>query len=211
MDRNKILIVDDDPVTCKMLKALLEKDNYATVTVEGVGDALGLLKENSEEYFLILSDYSMPEKTGIDLLRTVKKLYPMIELILITGAGSEGIAIQAMRLGVMDYIKKPINTEELLSIVKKAHDLNQLRLHNVEYFDKILKLKNGDEIEVESFKIFIKGMEEELLEGYSYIRKAYFFLKKLDSSLIKPELKKEFEALISESPKTSSKLKKKNT
>jgi len=121
-DSMKILIVDDDPLTCKLVHTIIRSNDYVCSVAENVEQALEFLTSKPEDYFLIITDYYMPGKTGIDLLKTVKKLYPVIEVIIITGEGSEDVAVQALRLGAMDYIQKPISKDELLVLVNKAKE-----------------------------------------------------------------------------------------
>ncbi len=201
MEEPKILVVDDDIIIRDLLKMLLEKAKYKVDITENVDQAIDILEKEADNYFLVMSDYDMPGKTGIELLEYIKGHNPVIEVVIITGAGSEDVAIRALRLGALNYIKKPVEVEELLPIVQKARELNKVRKKNVEYFNEILKLKDEKEIEVESFKIFIEGMEEELAEKYSYLRKAYFFLKKLDPNILKPELRNELNILLDENGK----------
>lgn len=198
MDSNsmKILIVDDDPLTCKLIERIVQSDNYGNSVASNVEEALQYLTLKPEDYFLVITDYYMPEKTGIDLLKAVKKLYPVIEVIIITGEGSEDVAIQALRLGAMDYIQKPISKDELLVLVTKAQELYKLRTQNQTYFQEITKVKDYADIEMESLKIFIKGMEEEAVELYDKLRKSYAFIKKLDTSVMSQELNKELQELL---------------
>jgi len=192
----KILIVDDDPVTCMLIDGIVLSDNYVGVVVNNVADSLKCLTINPEDYFLVITDYFMPEKTGIDLLKTVKKLYPVIEVIIITGEGSEDVAVQALRLGAMDYIQKPISKDELLVLVHKAKELYKLRTQNIEYFNELSTVKDYADIELESFKIFIKGLEEEVVDLYEKLRKSYSFIKKLDTSLLSQDLNRELTELL---------------
>lgn len=195
-DSMKILIIDDDPVACKLIEHIVMSDTYVSSVAENVEQALELLNLEPENYFLIITDYYMPGKTGIDLLKIVKKLYPVIEIIIITGEGSENVAVQALRLGAMDYIQKPISKDELLVLVHKAKELYKLRTQNQAYFHEITKVKDYADIEMESLKIFIKGMEEEVVDLYEKLRRSYAFIKKLDSSLLSQELNKELNELI---------------
>ncbi|MEQ8169779.1 MAG: response regulator [Candidatus Eremiobacterota bacterium] len=195
-DSMKILIVDDDPLACKLIETIVRSDDYVSSVAENVEQALKFLALKPEDYFLVITDYYMPGKTGIDLLKTVKKLYPVIEVIIITGEGSEDVAIQALRLGAMDYIQKPISKDELLVLVHKAKELYKLRRQNQVYFQEITKVKDYADIEMESLKIFIKGMEEEVVDLYDKLRKSYAFIKKLDSSVLSQELNKELQEVL---------------
>ena len=211
MDGYKILIVDDDYIIRELLKVFLRKLKYETEEAADVDEALDILKKEPDNFFLIFSDYSMPKKTGIDLMKSVKKLYPVIEVVMITGVGSEEVAIQALRLGALDYIKKPIDVEVLIPIVNKAKELAQIRRKNIEYFNQVLKVEDKDGEAIGSFKVFMKRMEEELVDKNAYTRKAYFFLKKLDQHNLQPELKEELSLLLDKKEKktTEKKVKKK--
>jgi DNA-binding NtrC family response regulator len=192
----KILIVDDEPLFADMMKTILTASNYKIDIAEDVKEALEYLKKDHEAYFLVLTDYNMPEETGIDLLKSVKKLFPLLEVIIITGDGSEDIAIQALRLGAMDYIHKPIIRDELLALVHKAFELNKLRRQNTDYYNQILHLKDLTQVELESFKLFIRGLEEELFEKNNQLKKIYDFLKKIEPSILSSDMKEELSFIL---------------
>jgi len=192
----KILIVDDEPLFADMIKMILTTSNYQVDMAENVKEAMEYLQKDNEAYFLVLTDYNMPEETGIDLLKSVKKLYPLLEVIIITGDGSEDIAIQALRLGAMDYIHKPIIRDELLAQVYKAFELNKLRRQNADYYNQIVHIKDLTQVELDSFRLFIRGLEEELFEKNSQLKKTYGFLKKLKNLPLSPEMKEELDVIL---------------
>ncbi|MEQ8190170.1 MAG: hypothetical protein ABRQ39_19545, partial [Candidatus Eremiobacterota bacterium] len=89
-----------------------------------------------------------------------------------------------------------ISKDELLVLVHKAKELYKLRTQNQAYFQEITKVKDYADIEMESLKIFIKGMEEEVVDLYEKLRKSYSFIKKLDPSSLSQELSKELKDLL---------------
>lgn len=114
----KILVVDDDEVTRKLLKEVLEKEKY-TVSIAASGEAaLGLL--NKENFPIILSDIRMLEVDGLTILRQVKKRGSHSVVILMTGFGSLEGALDAIREGAFDYVSKPFKLNALKAVLKRA-------------------------------------------------------------------------------------------
>ena len=116
----KVLIIDDDPTFLMMLKNFLSKKNFNTRTGISANDALQILKK--ENFDIILLDFKLPDKNGIDLLKDIKKLNYQAPVILMTSYADIKMAVQAIKQGAYDYVSKPVKTEELLNIIHKALD-----------------------------------------------------------------------------------------
>lgn len=114
----KILVVDDDPVTLNLLKEFLEKNQYQVFLAQDADQAQDAVR--TEHIQLVLSDIRMEESDGLSLLGQLKRLYPKIVMILMTGFGSMEGAIEAIQKGAFDYISKPFDLNRLLSLVTKA-------------------------------------------------------------------------------------------
>ncbi len=115
----RILAVDDEPHMLKLLERIVqEKTDYEITTTSNALEVPGLL-ENAR-YDLIISDLKMPGMNGLDLLRLLKEQDRQEELIIITAFGSLETAIEAMSLGVFDYITKPFKREQILYTVERA-------------------------------------------------------------------------------------------
>lgn len=112
--RGRILVVDDENGPRQSLRMLLNEDYDVTLSTH-VEEALGILE--NETFDIIISDIRMPKKTGIDLLREVKNLYPEIEVIMLTGYGQLNTAMQAIDWGAFAYLEKPFDNEEMLAKV----------------------------------------------------------------------------------------------
>jgi DNA-binding NtrC family response regulator len=127
MENIKIIIVDDEPNSTKLLKKVLLKKGYTVDECNDSRQALDLIKE--KEYDIVISDLQMPDLTGIDLL---KQKPDNSIFIMITGYGSIGSAVESMKLGAFDYINKPFNLEEFQIKVDKAAEkislTNQLKV-----------------------------------------------------------------------------------
>lgn len=110
-----ILIVDDDPCLSETLRAALEPPYEIFSTGTGLA-ALDVVTQRTPD--LILLDNVLPDISGLTILRTLRRLSPSIPVILMTGFGSEDTAIEALRAGARDYLKKPIGLWDLLGRVE---------------------------------------------------------------------------------------------
>jgi two-component system phosphate regulon sensor histidine kinase PhoR len=124
MSEELILVADDNP---EMRQAIEETIlNPAGYTVRSVGDGMSALSLAHElEPDVIITDHLMPSLTGIELIRRLNIEKPHIPVILITGEGSEDLAIEAMRSGASDYITKPFKAEQLLAAVGRVLSSSQ--------------------------------------------------------------------------------------
>ncbi len=116
--QQEILVVDDEPQMLIAINETLRRQGYAITTAGSGMEALCHLKE---KYFqLILTDFRMPEVTGIDLLRKIKTLSPGTPVVLLTAYGTVQNAVDAMKQGAFDYLLKPFSSESLEAVVKRA-------------------------------------------------------------------------------------------
>lgn len=115
----RILVADDDEAFRELLSDLFQNRGYS---IRGAGDgdaALALLREMT--FDLLLVDLRMPGMSGIQLIRQAKKLQPDLRILVLTAYGAKESVIESLRLGVTDYIEKPIqDLEAFASAVKLA-------------------------------------------------------------------------------------------
>jgi two-component system response regulator AtoC len=131
----RILIVDDDPLIRHQLEALYESHSYAVDSAGTVNEALEKLKES--EFSLAVVDLMIPGSDGITLTSEIRKNWPGVDVIMITGYGSIKGAVEAMRHGACDYITKPFEPDEILLAVQKVVERRRL-LDEIEYLRKQL-------------------------------------------------------------------------
>ena len=117
-NKNTLLLVDDDPYILESTSIMIREYGYTVVPCNSVNDALDQMKSN--EFSLVLTDIKMPGRTGIELLEIVHSDNPEIPVILMTGYAELDTAIEAIKLGAFDFIKKPFNSEYLIHSIKKA-------------------------------------------------------------------------------------------
>ncbi|MDO9081389.1 MAG: response regulator, partial [Desulfuromonadales bacterium] len=128
--RAKILIVDDDRVILELASIILRSDGY---NVRTAGDGILALNLLAEEPFdLVLLDFMMPGKDGLQVLKEIKDDFPDIAVIIFTGMGSENIAVNAMKAGAADYIIKPFRNHDLLERTNAVLRSRRLELQNRE-------------------------------------------------------------------------------
>lgn len=117
-NQQKILIADDDVDMCTLLGRFLQKNGYDVQCSHKGSSAIELLKENS--YDLCICDFRLGDMDGIELVEKIKALNKGIKILMITGYSDIKVAVKVIKMGVFDYLTKPILPEELLVSVKKA-------------------------------------------------------------------------------------------
>jgi DNA-binding NtrC family response regulator len=114
----RILVVDDDKVSCQLFTEVLEGEGYDVHRAHSGEEALDRLRQ--EAYELLVVDVRMPGITGIDVTRTVRREQPSVPVIVMTAFGSIETAVEAIQEGAYDYVSKPMNLDELKKIVSRG-------------------------------------------------------------------------------------------
>lgn len=121
----KILIVDDEVFIRENLERILAEDGYRTLSTGSPEDAIQIVAE--EEIGLVLLDLNLGSSSGLDVLRTMREVDPEVLVIIITGYGTVESAVEALKIGAYDYIKKPFKADAIHLIVKLALETQKLR------------------------------------------------------------------------------------
>jgi signal transduction histidine kinase/ActR/RegA family two-component response regulator len=122
----RILVVDDEAGIRDMLNYELSSHSYQVVTAVNGEDALEKIR--AQKFHLVISDVKMPRMNGMDMLDAIKKLDPDVEVIMSTGFGTIETAVNAMKKGAYDFIQKPFNLDEILLLIEKALEKNELKI-----------------------------------------------------------------------------------
>jgi DNA-binding NtrC family response regulator len=120
----KVLVVDDEIAMRFALQEVLEGRGYDVVVADSATQAIGAL----DGVDVVVSDYSMPDMDGMQLLEKVRAVSSTLPLILVTAHGSERLAVRALKQGVYDYLSKPFDNDELFYTVERAAESHRLRL-----------------------------------------------------------------------------------
>ncbi|MFP5200584.1 MULTISPECIES: response regulator transcription factor [Bacillus] len=122
MNKGKILVVEDEKKIARVLSLELEYEGYEVTVKETGMDGLQALEE--ESFDLVLLDVMLPELSGLEVLRRVRKTNTATPIILITARGSVPDKVSGLDLGANDYITKPFDIEELLARIRAQLRLN---------------------------------------------------------------------------------------
>lgn len=114
----RLLVVDDEEKVRIYLARLLARRGYEVETA--ADGALALEKVAKEDFDAVLLDVLMPGMSGMEVLPRIKKLKPMVEVIMLTGNASVKIGVESMKLGAFNYLLKPINLEQLTECLTEA-------------------------------------------------------------------------------------------
>ena len=125
----RILVSDDEPSMRDMLRIVLRRDGYDVLVAENGRQAIDVLKRDDVD--LLLSDIRMSDLSGVEVLRQAKALRGDIVVFMMTAFASTQTAVEAMRLGAVDYLTKPFNMDELRLKVRQQLDVQRLRQENV--------------------------------------------------------------------------------
>jgi len=118
MPEQSILVVDDEPDMRLALSHALSQNGYSVKTASSGFEAVEKFKKDN--FNLVITDVKMPKMSGIEVLGEVKKIDPMIPVVMITAYGTINNAVEAMQEGASDYILKPFSSETLEAAVKKV-------------------------------------------------------------------------------------------
>jgi len=131
VQRETILIVDDEDAIRKCLKRKLTMDDYQCQTAVSANNVLDMLRENT--IALVLLDIRMPGKSGMELLPEIIADFPDTAVIMLSAVGDSHVAIQCMKEGAYDYIIKPFNLDRVTQSVAWALEKRRLQIARGEY------------------------------------------------------------------------------
>lgn len=114
-----VLVVDDSPIDRQLVGGLLQQDTDWTVTFAGDGAAaLDSIRANAPD--IVVTDLQMPEMTGLELVTAVRKGFAQVPVVLMTGKGSEEIAVEALHAGAASYVPKRVLSTMLVDTVRRV-------------------------------------------------------------------------------------------
>jgi two-component system response regulator HydG len=134
-EKPKILVVDDEESHRIMLRAVLKEDGYeVTEAADGV-DAVKAVE--AEAFDLILMDIRMTNMDGIEALSEIRKISPLVPVLIMTAYASVKTAVEALKAGAFDYVTKPLDIEELKILIDKGLEHYHLRTENLALKERI--------------------------------------------------------------------------
>ena len=111
MSNNSILIIDDDTLLADNIRLYLERYQWETHVAYTAEDGISRLEQLRPD--VLLTDYMLPSKNGLDVIKEAKMIDPALKIVMMTGEGDINIAVEAMKAGACDYVAKPVSLAEL--------------------------------------------------------------------------------------------------
>ncbi len=145
------LIVDDDPTLAAMLERVLQRRGFSTVSASNIAQALQLAK--SAIFARAIVDLKLGSDSGLQLIRELKLHQPEIAIVMLTGYSSISTAVEAVKLGAVNYLCKPADTDEILAAFTEQTEqlltdttYTPLSIDRLEWehIQKILQENNGN-------------------------------------------------------------------
>lgn len=124
MEKMKMMLVDDEERFLITTEKLLKKKGYDVLTAVSGADALENL--NKRSIHVVILDVKMPGMDGITTLKEIKRLFPLVEVIMLTGHGTVESAVDGLKSGATDYLTKPADIDELITKAEEAFEKRQL-------------------------------------------------------------------------------------
>jgi DNA-binding NtrC family response regulator len=141
MADRSVLIVDDEMNIRTTLSFALEKLNLSMDTAASGAEALKKLAEKS--YGLMLLDLHMPGIDGMEVLRRVREIRPEVRVVIITAYGSIEAAVEAMKLGAVEFLQKPFDPEDVRELVSSLLDQATQERYRYREYDSYLELASN--------------------------------------------------------------------
>lgn len=120
MEKQRILVVDDDPVIGLSCKRILGAEGFTVFTVEDGEGAID--KVSNEEFDLVITDIRLPDVYGLKVVQEAKTIQPKADVVVITGYPSLDDAKESIRLGALEYLEKPFTPDFMMNVAKRVFD-----------------------------------------------------------------------------------------
>ena len=152
-----ILVVDDEADIRELISDILQDEGYSTRSVGTAHEAIEQVGQVSPALMILDIWLKDSDMDGIDILKVVKRDYPQIPIVIISGHGNIEIAVAAIKQGAYDFIEKPFNIDQLLVVVKRAMETSQLRSEN-----QTLKNRSSDTAQIVGKSTAFKTFKSQL-------------------------------------------------
>ena len=121
-----ILLIDDEEIIIEAVKTNLINSGYGVTAFSKSKEALTEFKCNPDKYDIVITDYRMPELTGLDLAKKIRKIRKNIPVILYSGFINEDVSEKIMKTGIFRILNKPASTYHLTKAIRDALDVNRI-------------------------------------------------------------------------------------
>mgnify|MGYP001765958888 FL=1 len=136
------MIIDDEEQLVEAFRKKLSRDGFSVSSAYTAREALTLMRKHTFDVCVL--DIRLPDMDGVDLLKSIKKNEPNLEIIMLTGHASVDTAIQSMKLGAYDYLSKPCKLTELSNVIQKAYEKKSLRERTIVLEQQLQRVEAHD-------------------------------------------------------------------
>ncbi len=135
--RHTVLIVDDEESILRSVSDVLADEGFETVTATSANEALRRIERSPPD--LILLDIAMPGRDGLDALAEVRRVWPHLPVVMMSGHGTVETAVRATKLGAWDFLEKPLSYDKILLCVRHCLESARLELENAQLRSELLR------------------------------------------------------------------------
>lgn len=164
-----VIIVDDEPSILRLLEAMLEREGCSISAFSSANEAIDAVKAKPGFYDIILTDISMPEKTGIELLSELSEADNLIVKIVMTGYATVDNAVSCLREGAYDFIQKPIENQHFKAVLDRAREYRTLKIENVRHQTQLERMVAQRSAQLAKSLEDVKASYEFTLEAFMAI------------------------------------------
>ncbi len=164
MGNFNILLIDDEPAQIMSIKSFLSRRNNQVFTANSGTEGINIAREQNID--LVFTDFRMPDITGLEVVREIKRINPEVPVVVITAFSQTEDAVNVMKEGAYDYLSKPVNLDELELLVQKAKEHRYLVSEN-----KILKQQLQEKYKFDAI-ISQSGEMEEVINTAGRVAKS---------------------------------------
>lgn len=136
MEEMRVLFVDDEKDFLETLIKRMKKRHVDAHAASSGTEALRLIRESS--FDVVVLDVRMPDMDGIEVLRAIKSIAPLSEVVMLTGHACLEVAREGMSLGAFDYLMKPVNIDELLYKLQDACKQKRLQEEKIQKLEQVM-------------------------------------------------------------------------
>jgi two-component system nitrogen regulation response regulator GlnG len=127
---SSLLVVDDEPAVLQLFRRVFRSQEYSILTAETAEDGLRLVREEQPD--TVILDVLLPDSSGLDVFAEIRRIDPKLPVIFMTASRASGTAIEAMKLGALDYMVKPLDFAEVRKLVSRGLAIRRLMNEPVE-------------------------------------------------------------------------------
>ncbi|MEP0823444.1 MAG: response regulator [Ignavibacterium sp.] len=201
MDREplSVLLVDDEGFFISLIASQLQDEyGYKVDTAFTGREAVDKIAKAKRAYDVILLDYMMPEMSGLNVLQWMHEQKNETPVVMLTAAGSENVAVEAMKMGAYDYLRKEhIDVQRLAIIIQATHERRQFRIARELEIEKEREIRLNLEA-TEKVRRILNALSPRLNDDFAAIGVELDLRTKLIREMLKDEGKQELEAMVRE-------------